>query len=118
MRVASMMDNFVGLWICLGLAGLVVLLGFIGDYILRRGQGLEVESHWGGLGGATVGMRMSPPTVLVVLAIALAAVIVAATETREVKNAGRVVAEELSKLDADRGARSTPRDEQPQAAGY
>jgi hypothetical protein len=57
----------------LALALLMLLFGVVALSALQRGETVEVEGHWGGLGGALGGWRLSPSAVLI-LFVALFAV--------------------------------------------
>jgi hypothetical protein len=41
--------------------------------LLQRGEAIELQSHWGGLGGALGGWRLSPPASLLLLTLVLSA---------------------------------------------
>lgn len=56
--------------VLLGSAALVAMVQAIDR--LQRGESIELQSHWGGLGGALGGWRLSPVTSLLVLALVLA----------------------------------------------
>jgi len=53
----------------LGSAALVAMAQVIDR--LQRGESIELQSHWGGLGGAIGGWRLSPVTSLLLLALIL-----------------------------------------------
>jgi len=68
----------------LGAAGLIALLALIAE--LGSGKGVDVESHWGGLGGALGGWSISSPVVVVVLLLASLGGMVAIGTSDDVRN--------------------------------
>jgi uncharacterized membrane protein len=68
----------------LGAAGLIALLALIAE--LASGKGVDVESHWGGLGGALGGWSISSPVVMVLLLLASLGGMVAIGTGDDVRN--------------------------------
>jgi hypothetical protein len=61
-----------------------VMLAVIGGEQLRDAKAIELSSHWGGLGGALGGWRLSPVTATVLLALIFLGATVAAGIAHEV----------------------------------
>jgi hypothetical protein len=79
-------------------AALIILFGSVAFLAagrvmasLERGETIELQGHWGGLGGALGGWRVSPTTGLVLLTLAFAGAavgIAASIKTGETKTTG------------------------------